>query len=68
MNIEIPKKFKPVINNARQVALNTFRPILVYESRCTNMLNRELRWTKEGITWEADPRHAEIIVEQLGLD
>lgn len=27
MNIEIPKKFKPIINNARQVALNVYRPI-----------------------------------------
>ena len=27
MNIEIPKKFKPLINNAYQVAQSTLRPI-----------------------------------------
>lgn len=27
MNIEIPKKFRPLINNAHQVALSVFRPI-----------------------------------------
>ena len=27
------------------------------------ILNRTLRWTKEGITYEADQRHAEIIKE-----
>ncbi|HLR16857.1 MAG TPA: acyl-CoA dehydrogenase family protein [Alcanivoracaceae bacterium] len=27
MNIDLPKKFAPIINNARQVALNVYRPI-----------------------------------------
>lgn len=27
MNLEMPKKFKPIINNAHQVALSVFRPI-----------------------------------------
>ena len=31
------------------------------------VLNRVLTWTKEGIHYEADPRHAEIVAEQLGL-
>ena len=31
------------------------------------VLNRVLTWTKEGIHYEADPRHAEIVCEQLGL-
>ena len=25
-------------------------------------------WEKDGITWEPDPRHAELIISQLGLD
>jgi hypothetical protein len=29
------------------------------------VLNRVLRWTKEGIAYEADPRHAEILVAGL---
>ncbi len=31
------------------------------------MLNRVIRWTPEGITYEADQRHAELIVQDLGL-
>ena len=42
MNIEIPKKFKPVINNARQVALNTFRPISRKYDRAEHQRPKEL--------------------------
>ena len=38
------------------------------EVREVRILNRVLRWEKEGITWEADQRHAELVVEQLGLE
>ena len=31
------------------------------------ILNRILRWDGAGITWEADPRHSELIIKQLGL-
>ena len=31
------------------------------------MLNRVVRWTDKGWELEADLRHAELIVEQLGL-
>ena len=31
------------------------------------VLNRVLSWTPEGIQYEADQRHADIVVEQLGL-
>ena len=31
------------------------------------VLNRVLRWTKEGIQYEPDQRHAEIVVRELGL-
>ena len=26
-----------------------------------------LTWTKDGISYEADPRHAEIVIDELGL-
>ena len=29
------------------------------------ILNRTLRWTKEGITCEADQRHAEIVIQDM---
>ena len=32
------------------------------------ILNRIMRWTREGIEYEPDQRHAERIVEELGLD
>ena len=32
------------------------------------MLNRILRYTESGIEMEADLRHAEIIIQQLGLE
>ena len=31
------------------------------------VLNRVIRWESAGITWEADPRHAELIVQHLKL-
>ena len=31
------------------------------------ILNRLVTWDQEGITWEADPRHAELIIEACGV-
>ena len=31
------------------------------------VLNRQLSWSRGAILWEADPRHTEILAEQLGL-
>ena len=31
------------------------------------ILNRIVKWTSKGIKYEADPRHAELIVDMLGL-
>ena len=38
------------------------------EVRELRILNRVLRWEKDGITWEVDQRHAELVVQQLGLE
>ena len=35
----------------------------VHEARC---LNRVIRWTPQGLTLEADPRHAELLGAMLG--
>ena len=32
------------------------------------VLNRVIRWTKDGITYEPDQRHAELIIADLGLE
>ena len=38
------------------------------ESREIRFLNRVLTWQDWGIDWEADPRHAELVIQQLGLE
>ena len=37
------------------------------QQREARVLNRVIRWEETGITWEPDPRHAEIMVEQMGF-
>ena len=37
------------------------------DEKSIRILNRVVTWTTEGIEYEADQRHAEIIVEHLGL-
>ena len=31
------------------------------------ILNRTLRWTKEGITYDVDQRHAEIVSKEMNV-
>ena len=38
------------------------------DDKAVRVLNRIVTWTNEGIQYEADQRHAEIIVRQLGLN
>ena len=37
------------------------------QQREARILNRVVRWEQTGITWQPDPRHAEISIEQMGL-
>ncbi len=37
------------------------------DDKAIRILNRVVEWTEEGIRYEADQRHAEIILEQLGM-
>ena len=37
------------------------------DMRQVKVPNRMLTWTKKGVEYEADPRHAEIVIESLGL-
>ena len=37
------------------------------DDKSIRILNRILEWTPEGLVYEADQRHAEIIIQQLGL-
>ena len=38
------------------------------DDKCIRSLNRVVEWSESGITYEADQRHAEIVVTQLGLE
>ena len=40
----------------------------VHDDKHIRILNRVVQWTEGGIEYEADQRHAEIIVNKLGLD
>ena len=37
------------------------------DDKCVRILDRIITWTEEGIRYEADQRHAKIIIRQLGL-
>ena len=39
-----------------------------HDDKHMRILNRCVEWGPDGIKYEADPRHAEIIVRELGLD
>ena len=36
--------------------------------QAVKILNRIVTWERDGISWEPDPRHAELIISQLGLE
>ena len=37
------------------------------DDKCVNILNRTVTWTREGIRYEADPRHVEIALRDMEL-
>ena len=37
------------------------------QQREARVLNRLIRWAEAGIIWEPGPRHADILIEQMGL-
>ena len=39
----------------------------VGEVPCVKVLNRLISWEEGAIVWEADPRHIEILRDQMGL-
>lgn len=40
----------------------------VGECKELTILNRSIRWTSSGVTWEPDPRHAETIIRDMGIE
>ena len=37
-------------------------------SKSATLLNRIIEWKQEGISWEPDPRHTELVIKHLGLE
>ena len=37
------------------------------DDKCMRILNRIVRWTDSGLRVEADPRHVEILIKEMGL-
>ena len=37
------------------------------DDKCMRILNRIVRWTDAGLRIEADPRHVEILIKEMGL-
>ena len=38
------------------------------QSREVCVLNRFMKWSKDGILYEPDPRHSELVVREFGLE
>ena len=36
------------------------------DDKCMRILNRIIRWTETGLRIEADPRHVEILINEMG--
>ena len=39
-----------------------------HDLRSMTILNRIVEWTENGITLEADPRHVDLLLHELGLE
>ena len=40
----------------------------LHDMKAMTILNRIVEWTNAGIQYEADPRHVNLIIEELGLE
>ena len=61
------KKTQKVLNDKYQIKVETLGGACE-DSKEIRILNKVIRYTEDGIELEADPRHAELVVRQLGLE
>ena len=59
--------FKHKITNKCESKHDVLGPAAKH-SRSTRVLNRVVEWTSDGVRYEADQRHADIVVDELGLN
>ena len=38
------------------------------DDKMITILNRRLRWAEEGLSYDADPKHVQVICEEFGLE
>ena len=50
-----------------EVKAKTMGPLKSQEKELV-ILNRTVRWSQAGIEWEADPRHAQVVINELWLE
>ena len=62
------KWFQQGLANAFEIKTKFLGPDKDRHQQEVRVLNRILAWTDGGLTYEADPRHAEIIIRDLGLE
>ena len=55
------------LKEAFEMTMEVFGP-QAHQCQQVRILNRVMTWTPEGIQYEADQRHAEIIIGELGLE
>ena len=60
---EFEKRLRSCFELACQVTLGPYPD----DDKSAVIFNRILTWCDEGLRWEADPRHIEIAVAELGL-
>ena len=58
---------KEVMSEKLEVKVKLMGPNKEHEKEML-LLNRAIRWGDQGLSWEADPRHSETIIKELGLD
>ena len=60
--------FREIIKNGFEVKFRGRLGPCLDDDKSIRILNRVVSWTAAGIEYEADQRHAEIIIRDLGLD
>ena len=60
--------FEGILAEAYEITSETLGPNPAKHKQEIRVLNRVLAWHSWGIGYEADPRHAEIVLKDLGLE
>ena len=65
-----PNAFDTIVEDLKKYWMIKFRAVLGPEDKDdkeTSILNRVVRWDRNGIEYEADPRHVEKLLREMGM-